>query len=522
MSFRYYSGKTKRAIQILADLGALLVSYVLAIALRYYILQPFYSNKAVPSYQLYASVLFMLVLSYLLMAFLRKGKSGAIEKQDGFDTLRNLIKDEIALIAILFLFLFITKWTSDVSRSVIGFMVILFFMIDLPVRIKVRNLFRWSATENQAHEKAIVIAAKETLEKPEYLEKLRSFSGFDVVEMVEDLEIYHSLVTACAGDLHAEYRSEAQETTEKGKETPRNVVLCQGNLTVEQQKELITKLQDEGKLVYVLPNLEAEVMSDQNWLDMSGFKAKRLDDLSQRAEVFGVPYALTNLEDASYYVRNHVKELSGKYLCFSNVHTAVMAKENEAMKEAEKGAAIVFPDGAPIRRNLRHQGHIFCERVAGPDFMRDVFEHTRDGKITHFFYGSSQETLDKLKANLEKTYPGIVIKGMISPPYRALSDEEQATYIKQINDAEADIVWIGLGAPKQELWMQKYAPQIHGVLAGVGAGFDFHAGTIKRAPKWVQRMSLEWLYRLFQDPARLFKRYFVTNTKYLWYSLRDK
>jgi exopolysaccharide biosynthesis WecB/TagA/CpsF family protein len=111
---------------------------------------------------------------------------------------------------------------------------------------------------------------------------------------------------------------------------------------------------------------------------------------------------------------------------------------------------------------------------------------------------------------------------MISPPYRALTDDEQAEYIKQINDAKADIVWIGLGAPKQELWMQKYAPQIHGVLAGVGAGFDFHAGTIKRAPKWVQRMSLEWLYRLFQDPARLFKRYFVTNTKYLWYSLRDK
>lgn len=498
MSFRYYSGKTKRAIQILADLGALLVSYVLAIALRYYILKPLYSNNDTPSYQLYASVLFMLVLSYLLMAFLRKSKGGAVEKQDGFDILRNLMKDEIALIAILFLFLFITKWTSDVSRSVIGFMVILFFTVDLPVRIKVRNLFCWSVTDNQVLEKAVLIAAKEIIEKPEYLEKLRSFSGFEVVSTVEDLNAFDTV----EGEI-------------------RNVILCQGNLTVNQQKELITKLQDEGKLVYVLPSLEAEVMSDQNWLDMSGFKAKRLDDLSQRAEVFGVPYAVTNLEDASYYVRNHVKELSGKYLCFSNVHTTVMAKENEAMKEAERGAAIVFPDGAPIRRNLRHQGHIFCERVAGPDFMRDVFEHTRDGKITHFFYGASQETLDKLKAKLEQNYPGIVIKGMISPPYRALSDEEQAEYIKQINDAEADIVWIGLGAPKQELWMQKYAPQIHGVLAGVGAGFDFHAGTIKRAPKWVQRMSLEWLYRLFQDPARLFKRYFVTNTKYLWYSMHE-
>jgi len=242
----------------------------------------------------------------------------------------------------------------------------------------------------------------------------------------------------------------------------------------------------------------------------------------ERGYLFGIPFMMTTIEEASSYVRENAANLSGKYICFANAHTMVMAHDNPEMNKAEKEATMVFPDGAPVRRKLCKKTGRFCERVAGPDFMRDVFEHTRDGKITHFFYGSSQETLDKLKANLEKTYPGIVIKGMISPPYRALTDEEQAEYIKQINDAKADIVWIGLGAPKQELWMLKYAPQIHGVLAGVGAGFDFHAGTIKRAPKWVQRMSLEWLYRLFQDPARLFKRYFVTNTKYLWYSLRDK
>ena len=500
MSLKYYSGKTKKAIQILTDLAALLVSYFLSIALRYYILNPLYSNRAIPSYQLYSAVLFMLILSYLLMAILRKGKGGRIEDRDGFDTVQNLLKDEAVLLMILFLFLFATKWTSEVSRSVIGFLVILYFAVDLPVRIKVRNVFRWSAKEDEKKEKTIVVAPAAVLERPEYIDAFHNMFGFDVVGTfaIENLD---------QNVPNGEYRS---------------VLFCAESMGTETQKNLFIAFQNSGKLVYYLPEVAGELLPATNWLDIQNYKLKRFDDLSVRESVFGVPYAVTNLEDASFYVRNHVKELSGKYLCFSNVHTAVMAREDETVRKAEQDAAIVFPDGSPIRRKLRHKGHVHCERVAGPDFMRDVFEHTRDGQITHFFYGASQDTLDKLKANLERNYQGIIIKGMISPPYRSLTDEEQAEYIKQINDAKADIVWIGLGAPKQELWMQKYAPQIHGVLAGVGAGFDFHAGTIKRAPKWVQRMSLEWLYRLFQDPARLFKRYFVTNFKYIIYSMKDK
>lgn len=499
MSLKYYSGKTKKAIQILTDLVALLVSYFLSIALRYYILKPLYPNRDTPSYQLYSAVLFMLVLSYMLMALVRKGKGGRIEDRDGYDVLQNLIKDEFVLLMILFLFLFVTKWTSDVSRSVIGFLVILFFITDLPVRIKVRNVFRWNAKEGEKKEKAIVIAPEAILERPEYMDAFHNMFGFDVVGTYATENLNQNVPDG-------EYRS---------------VVFCAESMGTEEQKSLFIALQDTGKLVYYMPVVAGELLPATNWLDIQNYKLKRFDDLSVRESVFGVPYAVTNLEDASFYVRNHVKELSGKYMCFSNVHTAVMAREDEKVRKAEQGAAIVFPDGSPIRRKLRHKGHVHCERVAGPDFMRDVFEHTRDGQITHFFYGASQDTLDKLKANLERNYPGIVIKGMISPPFRILTDKEQIEYIKQINDSKADIVWIGLGAPKQELWMQKYAPQIHGVLAGVGAGFDFHAGTIKRAPKWVQRMSLEWLYRLFQDPVRLFKRYLVTNLKYIVYSLRE-
>ncbi|MCR5671130.1 MAG: WecB/TagA/CpsF family glycosyltransferase [Butyrivibrio sp.] len=194
-----------------------------------------------------------------------------------------------------------------------------------------------------------------------------------------------------------------------------------------------------------------------------------------------------------------------------------MARENREYADVLNSSAFTFPDGNPIAQLQRKRGVIGAERVAGPDFMEHMFRDTQDGRISHFFYGASQETLDALKERLEKKYPGIVIKGLYSPPFRALSDEEDAADVDMINDSGADIVWIGLGAPKQEKWMQAHKGRIKGVMMGVGAGFDFHAGTIKRAPKWIQKVGLEWLYRLFQDPGRLIKRYLVTNIKFLWY-----
>ena len=129
--------------------------------------------------------------------------------------------------------------------------------------------------------------------------------------------------------------------------------------------------------------------------------------------------------------------------------------------------------------------------------------------------------MDALKASLEAKYPGIIIKGMYSPPFRELTPEEDREDIERINAAGADIVWIGLGAPKQEKWMKAHEGKIHGVMMGVGAGFDFHAGTIKRAPLWIQKIGFEWLYRLFQDPKRLISRYFITNIKFMWYLTID-
>ncbi len=239
-------------------------------------------------------------------------------------------------------------------------------------------------------------------------------------------------------------------------------------------------------------------------------------------DVFGVNYAIGTPEGAVSYVLDHVRELAGQYICFSNVHTTVMAKEHSKYCEALNGSAFTFPDGSPIARTQRRAGYNKAERIAGPDFMENVFRKSMDGSVTHFFYGSSQKTLDSLKRELEVRYPGIVIKGMYSPPFRKLTPEEDQAAVDMINNSGADIIWIGLGAPKQENWMQSHKGQINGVMMGVGAGFDFHARTIRRAPVWIQKLGFEWLFRLIQDPTRLFRRYLVTNIKYVWYKYVKK
>lgn len=147
--------------------------------------------------------------------------------------------------------------------------------------------------------------------------------------------------------------------------------------------------------------------------------------------------------------------------------------------------------------------------------MQKIFESSDSNGYRHYFYGSTEETLKKLRDKLQEKYPNINIVGMYSPPFRTLTEEEDNEIIKNINNTEADIVWVGLGAPKQEIWMNNHKNKIKGLMIGVGAGFDYHAGNIKRAPKWMQKCSLEWLYRLLQDPKRLFKRYFRTNTKFI-------
>jgi N-acetylglucosaminyldiphosphoundecaprenol N-acetyl-beta-D-mannosaminyltransferase len=230
--------------------------------------------------------------------------------------------------------------------------------------------------------------------------------------------------------------------------------------------------------------------------------------------ILGVDIAVTNMQQTVAYIEQNIEELRGNYICVSNVHTTVMAHDNPEYRRVQNSAAMALPDGKPLSVTSKKRGYDCAERVTGPDLMGELF--ARNNGLRHFFYGAGQETLDRLKENLLNKYPGIQIAGMISPPFRPLSAEEDEAMVRAINESHPDIVWIGLGAPKQENWMYAHAGRIEGVMVGVGAGFAYHAGEIKRAPAWMQKMSLEWLYRLLQDPVRLAKRYFTTNLKFLW------
>lgn len=232
--------------------------------------------------------------------------------------------------------------------------------------------------------------------------------------------------------------------------------------------------------------------------------------------ILGVPVSVTNMEAVTAYLEEKTDSLRGTYICVCNVHTTVMAYEDTAYMQVQRGAAMVLPDGKPLSVLSRKRGFSQAKRVAGPDLMEQMFKKGNAGDgLRHFFYGATDDTLFRLKERLIKLYPNLQIAGMYAPPFRTLTKEEEEETVRMINDVRPDIIWIGLGAPKQENWMAHMKGKFCGVMLGVGAGFDFHAGTVKRAPRILQKLSLEWLFRLTQDPKRLWKRYLITNRKFL-------
>lgn len=242
----------------------------------------------------------------------------------------------------------------------------------------------------------------------------------------------------------------------------------------------------------------------------------------QHCEILKTNINVTNMSDTIKYIDGHLDDLRGKYICVSNVHTTVMSYENEEYRKIQNGAAMALPDGAPLSSYSRRKGYKQAQRVTGPDLMLELFAISKEKGYRHYFYGATEETLQSMKEVLERDYLGIQIAGMYAPPFRALTPQEDAQIVAKINEARPDFIWIGLGAPKQEEWMYQHMGQLQGVLIGVGAGFDYLAGYIKRAPRWMQRMSLEWLYRLLQDPKRLWRRYFTSNVKFICLTRMDK
>jgi N-acetylglucosaminyldiphosphoundecaprenol N-acetyl-beta-D-mannosaminyltransferase len=210
-----------------------------------------------------------------------------------------------------------------------------------------------------------------------------------------------------------------------------------------------------------------------------------------------------------------------RYVCICNVHSVVTTTSDVEFKIAVNNADMATPDGAPIAWALRQLGHASQERINGPDLMMKYLAEAERLGQTVFFYGSTDATLAKLRVALAKLFPRLRIGGTYSPPFRSLSLEEDEQIVEMINESGANVVFVGLGCPKQEKWMAEHRGRINAVMIGVGAAFDYHAGVIKRAPIWWQRNGLEWLYRLGSEPRRLFKRYMVTNTLFVVGFLRQ-
>ncbi len=237
--------------------------------------------------------------------------------------------------------------------------------------------------------------------------------------------------------------------------------------------------------------------------------------------ILGVNIAITNMQETVNLIIDYLEEIKGKFICLSNVHTTVMAEKDAEYRKIQNSAFLALPDGSPLALVQRLRGYRGAEQVAGPDLMPALWRATENTEISHYFYGSSPETITALEKNLKEKYPDLKIAGMEAPPFRPLTEEEDRQAVERINASGADIVWVGLGAPKQEKWMYEHQGKIHGVMLGVGAGFDFHAGTVKRAPDWMRKHYLEWLYRLVQDPKRLWKRYVQTNGRFILHSIKD-
>lgn len=239
------------------------------------------------------------------------------------------------------------------------------------------------------------------------------------------------------------------------------------------------------------------------------------------SSILGTKINITDMEKTVSYIEQHLDELKGHYICVSNVHTTVTAYRDGEYREVQNNAAMNIPDGKPLSIVQRHTGFKEAGRVPGPDLMPEIFRLSEKKGYRHYFYGSRQETLDALKVKLAEEYPKMNVVGMYSPPFRPMTEEEDEEAIRNINECNPDFIWIGLGAPKQEKWMAAHDGKVCGIMLGVGAGFDFHAGTIKRAPLWMQEFCMEWLFRIGQDPKRLFPRYLDTNFSFVFYLFRE-
>jgi N-acetylglucosaminyldiphosphoundecaprenol N-acetyl-beta-D-mannosaminyltransferase len=241
-----------------------------------------------------------------------------------------------------------------------------------------------------------------------------------------------------------------------------------------------------------------------------------------RVDVLGVGVSATTMAAALDLIEGWIARREPRYVCVSGMHGVMESQRDERLRQVHNSADLVTTDGMSLVWVCKLKGHRAVERVYGPDLMLALCQRSPRRGYRHFFYGASPAVLTALTTRLVARYSGLEVVGAYSPPFRPLTLEEDEEVVRRIREARADIVWVGLSTPKQEHWMAGHVERLGGpVLIGVGAAFDFHAGTKRQAPRWMQRNGLEWLFRLLSEPRRLYRRYLVNIPLFGFYLMRE-
>lgn len=239
-------------------------------------------------------------------------------------------------------------------------------------------------------------------------------------------------------------------------------------------------------------------------------------------QVFGLPVDILSFSGAEDRVLNWARNNESRFVIHANAHVLVSAAQNADFKFVVTNADMVTPDGAPVAYLMRILGkNKIQQRVSGPDLMWSLLQRCGQEGMGVYLYGSTPQTLAALRQRACVAIPGLQIAGAESPPFRALTEVEDAEAVARINASGAGLVFVGLGCPKQEKWMLEHRGRVNAVMLGVGAAFDFHAGTVSRAPLWMREHGLEWLHRFASEPRRLWRRYLVTNTLFVLLAIRQ-
>ena len=240
--------------------------------------------------------------------------------------------------------------------------------------------------------------------------------------------------------------------------------------------------------------------------------------------ILGVRIDPVTMDDAILRLEGWIAEKgSARYVIAANTHVVLMGRRDRGFQEVLDGSSLTVPDGMPLVWAANRRGYTLKERVYGPDLMWNFIRQTLTRKYRHFFLGTTEETLGELVRRCRTEFPGVEICGAYSPPFGDASADKDSQIIQRINAAKPDILWVGMGCPRQERWMFSHRDAIAvSVMVGVGLAFDLWAGRKERAPGWMQKRGLEWLFRLAQEPGRLWKRYLVGVPLFIYFYLLEE